>query len=75
MPEVDRQAPVPQSFRRAFALLHSDLGRLTLPAITVCLLALPTILLGGGVAREAYFALTYFHIGLEAAALARQVAR
>jgi len=29
------------------------------------------MLIGGGVAREAYFALTYFHVGLEAAALAR----
>jgi hypothetical protein len=26
---------------------------------------------GGGAARNAYFALTYFHVGLEAAAVAR----
>jgi hypothetical protein len=69
VPEVERPAPVPHTFRRALALLRADLGRWTTPVLVGCALAAPLILVGGGRAREAYFALTYFHIGLEAAVL------
>jgi hypothetical protein len=70
VPEVERAAKVPHSFRRALALLEADFGRWARPLVVACVLAVPLLLLGGGAAREAYFALTYFHVGLEAAALA-----
>lgn len=73
-PELDRPTPLPHSFGRALALLSDDLGRLTWPALAACLVAPPLIAVGGGAAREAYFALTFFHVGLEAAALARALA-
>lgn len=71
VPDVDRAAPLPQTFARALSLLRADLGRLATPAIALSVAAAPLILVGGGAAREAYFALTYFHVGLEAAGLAR----
>jgi hypothetical protein len=75
MPEVDRPSPTPWSWRRALVALRADFGRLTMPLIGLCVLSVPVILIGGGVARESYFALTYFHFGLEAAALARLALR
>ena len=48
-----------------------DFGRLTTPLLWLTAAAVVLIFLGGGAARNAYFALTYFHVGLEAAALAR----
>lgn len=75
VPDVDRGSPVPHSFGRAWQLLRADLGRFAVPAIALCLASAPLILVGGGSAREAYFALTYFHVGLEAAGLARQLSR
>jgi hypothetical protein len=74
MPEVDRPSPVPHSFSRALATLRADLGPWAVPALAVAGLGALGVLLGGGPAREGYFALTYFHLGLEAAALARLAA-
>ena len=71
VPELERPSKTPHSFRRALALFEADFGRWARPLLVVCVASLPLILLGGGVAREAYFALTYFHVGLEAASLAR----
>ena len=42
-----------------------------LPALGLCVLAAMGMLLGGAGARALYFAVVYFHIGLEAAALMR----
>ncbi len=75
VPEVDRDVPVPWTFRRGWAALRSDFGRLALPLVGLCALSVPLLVLGGGAARESYFALTYFHFGLEAAALVRLLAR
>ena len=72
VPELERPSKVPHSFRRALALFEADFGRWARPLLVVCVASLPLILFGGGVAREVYFALTYFHVGLEAAALARR---
>jgi hypothetical protein len=69
MPEVDRPAPVPQSFRRAFQAFGRDFGRWTWPTLLVCVAAPAAILLGGDRGRETYFAVVYFHMALEAAAL------
>jgi hypothetical protein len=69
VPEVERQAPIPQTVGRALALLQVDLARATVPTVVCCLVAAPLLLIGGGRAREAYFALTYIHFGLELAAL------
>ncbi|HEX9104310.1 MAG TPA: hypothetical protein VF997_19000 [Polyangia bacterium] len=71
VPELERPSKVPHSFRRALALFEADFGRWARPLLVVCVVAAPLLLWGGGAAREAYFALTYFHVGLEAAALAR----
>ena len=71
MPEVDRPSPMPWTWRRALVVLREDFGRWTLPLIVLSVLSVPVILIGGGAARESYFALTYFHFGLEGAALAR----
>jgi hypothetical protein len=71
VPELERASKVPHSFRRALALFEADFGRWARPLLVVCVASVPLILLGGGLAREAYFALTYFHVGLEAAALAK----
>jgi hypothetical protein len=71
LPEVDRQAPVPKPFRRAFLDFAADFKAWALPLLVLAPCAVGTMLMGGGVARELYFALTYFHVGLEAAALAR----
>jgi hypothetical protein len=71
VPEVERASKVPHSFRRALALFDAELGRWARPLLIACVVAAPLLLVGGGAAREAYFALTYFHVGLEAAALAR----
>jgi hypothetical protein len=75
VPDVDRPSPVPHTFGRALALLEHDFGRWARPVIVLCIAAAPLILVGGGSAREAYFALTYFHVGLEAAGLAKQLSR
>jgi hypothetical protein len=75
VPDVDRPSPVPHTFGRALALFDRDFGRWARPAIVLCVAAAPLILVGGGAAREAYFALTYFHVGLEAAGLAKQLSR
>lgn len=71
MPEVDRRSPVPYSLRRAWQIWRQDMGRWAVPALAACALAAPLMLAGGGVARDTYFALVYFHVGLEAAALVR----
>jgi hypothetical protein len=71
MPELDRRAPAPKPLRRALAELRADFGRLTMPLLWLTVAAIVLIFLGGGAARNAYFALTYFHVGLEVAALAR----
>ena len=44
---------------------------MTTPLLWLTAAAVVLIFFGGGTARNAYFALTYFHVGLEAAALAR----
>jgi hypothetical protein len=71
VPELDRRAPSPKPLRRALADLRADFGRLTTPLLWLAAAAVVLIFFGGGAARNAYFALTYFHVGLEAAALAR----
>jgi len=71
LPEVERRSPTPKTFRHALAELRADFGRLTTPLLALSAAAIVLLLLGGGRAREAYFALTYFHVGLEGAALAR----
>jgi hypothetical protein len=75
VPDLERPSKVPQTFRRALALFRADFGRWAHPLLIACAASVPLILWGGGTAREAYFALTYFHVGLEAAALARTLAR
>lgn len=72
VPELERPSKTPHSFRRALALFEADFGRWARPLLVVCVAAAPLMLWGGGAAREAYFALGYFHVGLEAAALARR---
>jgi hypothetical protein len=71
VPELERPSKLPQTFRRALALFEADFGRWARPLLVACVASVPLILWGGGTAREAYFALTYFHVGLEGAALAR----
>jgi hypothetical protein len=71
LPDVDRPSPTPKPFRRALSELAADFGRLAVPLVLLAGLSIAVMLAGGGAAREAYFALTYFHVGLEAAALAR----
>ncbi len=71
MPDVDWVSPTPKPFRRARAQLRADFGRFTTPLLVLAAAAMAYLLLGGGRAREAYFALSYFHVGLEGAALAR----
>jgi hypothetical protein len=71
VPELDRRARAPKPLRHALADLRVDFGRWTTPLLWLTAAAVVLIFLGGGVARNAYFALTYFHVGLEAAALAR----
>jgi hypothetical protein len=71
VPELDRRTPTPKPLRRALAELRTDFGRLTTPLLWLTAAAVVLIFFGGGTARDAYFALTYFHVGLEAAALAR----
>jgi len=74
MPEVDRPTRVPKPLRRALADFRADFGGWALPLLALAGLSVVLLFAGGGPAREAYFALTYFHVGLEAAALARRVA-
>lgn len=71
MPEVDRSAPVPWSFRKAFGELKLDLRHWTWLAIGLCAIATMAMLVVGVRARDVYFVLVYFHIALEAAAFAR----
>jgi hypothetical protein len=71
MPELDRHSPVPQSFRQALVQLRRDFGRWTIPALALCAIGGMAMLLGGRSARDVYFVLVYFHIGLEAAAWLR----
>ena len=75
MPEIDRKTPTPSSFRRAFHSLKQDFGSWTLPILGLCVVSCTAMLFGGQPAREAYFALAYFHIGLEGAGLTRAVLR
>jgi hypothetical protein len=73
LPDVERESPTPKPFRRALRDLRVDFGRLTLPLLALTALAIALLLLEGGRARETYFALSYFHVGLEGAALAQLV--
>jgi hypothetical protein len=75
IPDLDRAATVPQSLRVTLARFRSDFGRLAFPAIVLCVAATLAMLVFGGAAREAYFALTYFHLGLEGAAVLGMLAR
>jgi hypothetical protein len=75
VPELDRPSPVPYSFRRAVQALRRDLGGWAGPTLALAVLGAAGVLWGGGAGREAYFALTYFHLGLEAAALTRLLVR
>jgi hypothetical protein len=75
MPEIDRRAPTPSSFRQAFQLLKQDFGSWTIPLLGLCVVSCTAMLFGGQSAREAYFALAYFHIGLEGAGFTRAVIR
>jgi hypothetical protein len=74
VPEADRPSPLPHSFARAVAALRTDLRSWAGPALAAAALGVVALLAGGALARETYFALTYFHVGLEAAALTRAVA-
>jgi hypothetical protein len=67
VPEVDRSSPVPQSFSLALANLKRDFGRWTVPALALCVVGGIAMIVSGRAARDAYFVLVYFHIGLEAA--------
>ena len=71
VPDLERPSKTPHSFRHALARFEADFGRAARPLLVACIAAAPLIIWGGGAAREAYFALTYFHVGLEAAALAQ----
>lgn len=71
MPEVDRPSPVPYSFRRALEVLRKDLRGFTPAALAVCAGSMVLMLAFGNDARQLYFSLVYFHIGLEAAAFTR----
>jgi hypothetical protein len=71
VPELDRRAATPKPLRRALAELRADFGRVTTPLLWLTAAGVVLVFVGGGAARNAYFALTYFHVGLEAAALAR----
>jgi hypothetical protein len=71
LPEVDRPHASPKPLRRALLDLRADFGRWTVAIAVLTAAAGVAILCGGGAAREAYFALTYFHVGLEGAALLR----
>jgi len=74
MPEVDRRARVPKPLGSTLADFRTDFGRWAVPLLLLAGVSVVLLFAGGGPAREAYFALTYFHVGLEAAALARRVA-
>ena len=69
MPEVDRRTPSSKPFRVQLASLRADLGGWWWPGVLVSALALLAMLLGQGGARQLYFALSFFHVGLEAAGL------
>ena len=69
MPEVDRSTANPKPFAVQLASLRMDLGRWFWPALTIAALAAPAMLLGQGAARQLYFTLSFFHVGLEAAGL------
>jgi hypothetical protein len=71
LPDVERESPTPKPFRRALRDLQADFGRLTVPLLAFTVVAIVLLLLEGGRARETYFALSYFHVGLEGAALAQ----
>ena len=73
LPDVERESPTPKPFRRALRDLQADFGRLTIPLLALTVVAIVLLLLEGGRARETYFALSYFHVGLEGAALAQLV--
>jgi len=73
LPDVERESPTPKPFRRALLDLKADFGRFTIPLLVLTAVAIVLLLLEGGRARETYFALSYFHVGLEGAALAQLV--
>jgi hypothetical protein len=75
IPDLDRAATVPQSLRVTLARFRADFGRVAVPALLLCAVATLAMLVFGGAAREAYFALTYFHLGLEGAAVFAMLAR
>ncbi len=75
MPEIDRPVPVPWSLRRALRALRADFGGMAPVGLFLCVAGATAMLAGGLQAREIYFALVYFHIGLEAAALTRAALR
>jgi hypothetical protein len=75
IPDLDRAASVPQSLRVTLNRFRADFGRLAFPALLLCVAATLAMLVFGGAAREAYFALTYFHLGLEGAAVLGMLAR
>jgi hypothetical protein len=74
MPEVDRASRVPKPLHRALADFRRDFGRWAWLLLVLAAGSIVMLFAGGGPAREAYFALTYFHVGLEGAALARLLA-
>jgi hypothetical protein len=69
MPELDRPTPVPKPFRVQLAAWRADLGRWWWPSLALVVIAGLAMLLGQGAARQLYFTLSFFHVGLEAAAL------
>lgn len=73
VPELDRPSPVPWSFRRGLEALRRDAGPWAVPALVACAAGTVWLLRGGAPARETYFALVYFHMGLEAAGFTRSL--
>ncbi len=69
MPEVDRPTPNPKPFRVQLASLREDLGAWWWPALLLTVVTMLGMLLGQGAARQLYFTLSFFHVGLEAAGL------
>lgn len=69
VPALDRPAEVPQSLRVTLERFRRELGWFAWPGVVLCVIAAFAMLLGGGAAREVYFALTYAHLGLEGAAV------
>ena len=60
---------MPKPFRVQLASWRADLGRWWWPSVALVVVAGLAMLLGAGAARQLYFTLSFFHVGLEAAAL------